>query len=102
MEKPVYTSTPQLRGVEVSPAEVLTPEPVWTVQPKHPQVPILHLVPGKESARLTEMRGQGRGLHVRDPANLPDPGPSAASCTHFSEGPAQHGPRALPATTGRK
>lgn len=46
------------------------------------------------------MRVRPGGSLSTDSANLSDlPGPSAASSTHFSEGPAQHGPRAQPATT---
>lgn len=58
-------------------------------------------MPGKEAAKLTAMRAQAWGLLVhglRESFVLP--GPSAANSTHFSEGPAQHGPCVQAATTG--
>lgn len=73
---------------------------VW---PRHPKVRIPHPMPGKEAAKLTAMRAQAWGLLVhglRESFVLP--GPSAANSTHFSEGPAQHGPCVQAATTGAR
>ena len=73
-------------------------------QPKDSQVRIPQVL-RKKAARLTKTRS-GRGTPRPQEQGFPESsrplGPSADNSTHFSEGPAQHGPRAPSATTGTR